>query len=60
MMFKTRPIRRNCPICKKEFEYVAPKIEDAPEKKAKKKPAKAKKAAAEPAEPKDPTISMLY
>jgi len=36
MMFKTRPIRSNCPICKAEFEYVAPSAEDKPEKKEKK------------------------
>tara|TARA_B110000285_G_C15013451_1_gene557717 strand:+ start:272 stop:496 length:225 start_codon:yes stop_codon:yes gene_type:complete len=60
-MFKTRPIRRNCPICKAEFQYVAPRVEDVPEKKKKATKGKKKKAGEDkPKEPVDPTVSMLY
>ena len=59
-MFKTKPIRSNCPICKSEFQYVAPTVVDAPEKKAKKKAKGKKSSTAEPKEPVDPTVSMLY
>ena len=60
MMFKTKPIRSNCPICGAEFEYVAPAVVDAPEKKAKKKGKSKKSSTSEPKEPVDPTVSMLY
>ena len=62
MMFKKRPIRPNCPVCKAYFVYVEPPVVEKAEKKAKKAPAKKKKKAAsdEPSEPKDPTHQMLY
>ena len=60
MMFKTQPIRPNCPVCKAYFVYVEPPVVEKAEKKAKKAPPKKKKAEkSEPSEPLDPTHQML-
>jgi hypothetical protein len=55
MMFKKRPIRPNCPVCKVVFVYVEPPVVEKVEKKTKKKPT-TKKSTSEPTEVKDPTV----
>ena len=55
-MFKTRPIRVDCPICKCKFETPPPVVDDEPKKETKKKG----KKASEPVEVADPSINLLY
>ena len=54
-MFKTRPIRSNCPVCLGKFEAPPVVVDDEP-----KKEKKGKKKSSEPAAPVDPTVGWLY